>query len=595
MAAENDQSQPPAQAAKPIAPAAGDSASSEALRQIRRELAAAKSTQAALPHLKTALKALGVHQYERGRDAAQMALKSDPDSFLGNHLLAIAHEKLGDWTASLEAYEKTLALKPDSPEVANDLGRLAFRMGMLPQAEALFRFHQSQRANAPESANNLACVLRDQMRYAEAIDLLQPVIQAHPDRAMLWNTLGTVMADMGETDQADIFFAEALRLDPAHVKARYNRSNTQFALGDKVGAIDNCRRAMAVAETPEDKAAMGLALSAMLLASGDLPQGWDAYGARLSPHYVEPVHFLVNRPQWRPGDDIDGRHLLLIGEQGLGDEVLFANVIDDVLEALGPGGRLSLTVDRRLTPLFQRSFPRVQVGTHHTIQRHGRHIRSVPWITDWADVDLWAPMAEPLIQFRPQIASFPNRPQGFLKPDPDRIAYWREKLDALPGGKVGLVWTSMVMNTSRKKYFSPFDRWGPILQTPGTTFVNLQYGDCTADIEMVRRKFGVNIVQPGGIDLKMDLDDVAALSSAMDLVIGPANATSNIAAACGTPAWLIATPGAWTQLGTDHYPWYTQARVFTADTFGDWDPVIAAIGDALGDFVGGQPRKTAAG
>jgi hypothetical protein len=102
---------------------------------------------------------------------------------------------------------------------------------------------------------------------------------------------------------------------------------------------------------------------------------------------------------------------------------------------------------------------------------------------------------------------------------------------------------------------------------------------------MARRAFGVDIVQPQGIDLKMDLDDVAALSCAMDLVLGPANATSNIAAACGAPNWLIAAPGAWPQLGTDRYPFYSQTRVFPTETFGDWSPVLAKIGAALGQFI----------
>lgn len=594
MGAEQDRAHPATGAPKASTPV-GDSASGEALSRLRRQLSQSKATQAALPHLKVALSALGAEDAERARAACDKALKADPDNFLAHHLLAIAFEKLGEWTAAIDSYERALALKPDSPEIANDLGRLAFRMGMLPQAEALFRYHLSMRANAPESANNLACVLRDQMRYAEAIDLLQPVIQANPDRAILWNTLGTVMADMGETDRADIFFAETLRLDPGHVKARYNRSNTQFALGDTTGAIENCRAAMAKSESPQDEATMGLALSAMLLASGDLPQGWEAYRARLSPNFTDPIHFLVNRPQWSPGDDIDGRHLVLIGEQGLGDEILFANVIDDVLAALGPGGRLSLAVEGRLTTLFQRSFPRAQVGAHRTMKRYGRHIRAAPWITDWADVDLWAPMAEMLHQFRADVSSFPNRPEGFLKADPARVEHWRGQLAALPGAKVGLVWTSMLITSARRKYFSPFDHWGPILQTPGVTFVNLQYGDVSADIEMVRREFGVEIVQPQGIDLKMDLDDLAALTSALDLVMGPANATSNIAAACGAPTWLIATPGAWTQLGTDGYPWYTQARVFAAEAFGEWDPVIARIATALDAFVAKGTRARAAG
>ena len=86
---------------------------------------------------------------------------------------------------------------------------------------------------------------------------------------------------------------------------------------------------------------------------------------------------------------------------------------------------------------------------------------------------------------------------------------------------------------------------------------------------------------PARIDLKNDLDDVAALSCALDIVLGPANATSNIAAACGADVWLISTPGAWPKLGTDRYPWYPKMRVFTPPGSNQWDAVMEDVAGAL--------------
>jgi spore coat polysaccharide biosynthesis protein SpsF len=67
--------------------------------------------------------------------------------------------------------------------------------------------------------------------------------------------------------------------------------------------------------------------------------------------------------------------------------------------------------------------------------------------------------------------------------------------------------------------------WRPVLEAPGVTFVNLQYGDCDEEIALAKAEFGVDIWQPPGIDLKQDLDDVAALCCAMDLIVGFSNAT----------------------------------------------------------------------
>ena len=131
-----------------------------------------------------------------------------------------------------------------------------------------------------------------------------------------------------------------------------------------------------------------------------------------------------------------------------------------------------------------------------------------------------------------------------------------------------------------------------MLATPGAVFVNLQYGDCVAEIAAARAQLGVEIFQPPQIDLKDHLDDVAALCCALDLVVGPANATSNIAAACGADAWLISTPGAWPKLGTRRLPWYPSMRVFEPPGFNQWHPVMAQVASALAERVA-QPGTEA--
>jgi hypothetical protein len=146
----------------------------------------------------------------------------------------------------------------------------------------------------------------------------------------------------------------------------------------------------------------------------------------------------------------------------------------------------------------------------------------------------------------------------------------------------------MKLQGARQRQFSPFEQWAPVLQTPGVSFINLQYGDCSEELAMARDQFGVDIWTPPGIDLKQDLDDLAALSCALDLVLGFANATSNIAAACGANTWLIAIPGAWVQAGTGRYPWYPQARVFNPAAFREWGPVMAEVAQALTDEVAPQ-------
>jgi tetratricopeptide (TPR) repeat protein len=558
----------------------GDAASRAALSRLDDAVAQLKAMTVA-PILRRAIAAIGD---ERPKDAADLALKAlhhDERCGLGWYLLAIAREKSGDFKSSITCYEQALALMPNHADIANDLGRLAFRLNLKPVAVELFRHYRAAHPECPQGANNLACALRDLHQYVEAVEVLRPAIMANPESAVLWNTLGTVVSEQGDVASAVTFFDEALRFEPDFAKARYNRANSLLDLGDAQTALIECDRAMADTTIPSDMAMMKLARSTILLCLGRLGEGWDAYEARLDPDFAAVTHFMIDRPRWTLDSDIFGKTLLLMGEQGLGDEVSFATIVPDVLRALGPDGKLQIALEDRLISLFQRSFPDVVVAAHSTYKVDAYTVRGAPFVKDFSQIDIWAPIASMLRQYRRSIEDFPDC-RGFLTPDPERVAHWRGVLGALPGRKVGLLWKSLKLDGARLRHFSPFDQWRPVLETPGVTFVNMQYGDCEAELTQAR-EVGIEIWQPPGIDLKNDLDDVAALSCALDLSIGPANATTNIAAACGADVWLLSTPAAWPRMGTDAYPYYSQVRVFIPPAVGAWDVALAEIAKALAE------------
>jgi len=559
---------------------AGDAASAAALARLDNAITELKAL-SIVPMLQRALSDL---RDEKPKSASQWALKAlnqDPGSGMAWYVLAVAREKAGDFPNSLKAYRSALTLLPDESQVANDLGRLAYRMGMKEVAEQLFRRYLEARPDAHEAANNLACTLRDLGRSEEAIEILRRAILAHPENAMIWNTLGTILYNDGDLANANIFFDEALRLDPTFFKARYNRGNVRLGACDLEGALADSQTALEQAIAPEDRAMMLLARSNIKIAMGRIAEGWDDYESRLDLALAESTQFLVPYPRWTPETPLEGKRLFLMAEQGLGDEVLFANMIPEILEALGPNGKLMLAVEPRLVSLFQRSFPSAEVAGHATYLVGWRKVRGAAAFEDRDDIDLWAPLASPLRRFRARLEDFPAR-EAFLAADPARVRHWRAELDKAPAGrKVGLLWKSMKLSNARQRFYSPFHLWAPVLKTPGVSFVNIQYGDCTPELEWAARELGVSFWVPPGIDLKDDLDDLAALTVALDLTVGFANATSNLAAAAGARTWMISAPSAWTLLGTDRMPWYPTMRVFVPPGFGRWEETLAGVAEAL--------------
>ncbi|MEJ2815839.1 tetratricopeptide repeat protein [Caulobacter sp. CCG-8] len=574
------------EAAAPIvpgmaAPSLGDAASAQALDELKTAVDHLGDLDM-VELLNGAIRALHAGDYGRGEALALEALGRDERQGIAWHVLGVSREKLGDFGSSMRCYEAALQLLPDHGPVAGDLGRLAFRLGLPELAVQFFTHFLASRPGDLEAINNLACALRDTDRSDEAIELVRSAIMQNPGAEGLWNTLGTVLVSRGDGAASLTFFDEALRLLPTYGKAYHNRAFARQDLGDAAGALEDCEAALRNGEEAEanDLATMRFARATALLALGRLREGWEAYEARLSPDLLQVATFVVAKPRWTPGESLAGKRLLVCGEQGLGDEVLFANVLRDAIAAVGDESLLSIVVEYRLVPLFKRSFPKASVTPHRTVRHEGRVYWSAPFIEDWSAIDLWTPMASLLTAFRSTEDAFP-RETGYLVADPERVAYWRDQLAAAPGRKVGLLWKSLSLQAERGRQFSPFEQWRPILQTPGVTFVNLQYGDCEAEIALARERFGVEIWEPRGIDLKYDLDDVAALCRAVDLTIGFSNATFNLAGACGAPVWLLTGAAAWTRLGAKTYPWYPQARVFSPPDYNDWSGVMAEVAAAL--------------
>lgn len=573
---------------------AGDAASPDALRRLNRQLAGTKTAKVqrkVVEKLKAALAAVRAGDFDLGARRAIDALQMDETSGVAWHVLAICREKSGAFGQALQAYEAALKLLPNETDVAQDLGRLAQQLGYLEIAEKLLLKYLAANPGHIEATNNLACVQRDQKRYGDAVETLKALLAVEPESPVLWNTLGTVLSDQGDMTTALTFFEEALRLNPAFAKARYNRANARQPMGDAAGALEDLEAALPGAESPYEKAMMNMARALLLMALGRIPEGFDAYEVRLDRNLPDAMRAVVDAPRWDPAAEaIRGKRLLILGEQGIADEMVFGTCVGDAVEAVGPEGKVFLAVEPRLVGMFQRAFPEVEVGAHRSVRLEGRITRYVPFVEALdGGVDRWTPMASLPAVFRPTLDRFPER-RGYLPADAERVARWKAELEQLgPGFKVGLHWKSLVLNGSRARYFSNFERWKPILTTPGTVMVNLQCGDVSEDMAAAEAA-GVRIWTPP-INLKDDLEDVAALSMALDLVIGPGIAGTNLAAAVGANAWMITAPDDWHFLGTDRYPFYPHLRFFRREAFDEWETTIGRMRAALEDLA----RAAAAG
>jgi len=557
------------------------------LEQLSEEMEAIEARRKSNAVLKRAVRAWQKGELVRAGQLALEATEEDGENAKAYHVLAMALARMGHQHKALVTYERAFALDPEDPELLINLGLAAWNLKLTAGAAKMFQLYIGACPDSPLGYNNLGSVQSDMGYVDTAIETLRAAIFRMPGESVLWNALATVLAENGRVEESLVFYHEAIRLDPNFSRLYHNIGYAYSHLGRLDDALESYNESLACALDPNEQMESRHSRAICLIGMGRIGEGFSEFEIRNDQRFRAYVHHMTKAPLWK-GENLEGKRILIVAEQGLGDEFMFANILPDLQDAVGPDGKLDIAVDPRLIALFQRSFPNADVGRYDDrtlIDKDGnKSLRFIPFSVDKDEPDYWAPMATPLQFYRKELADFPRK--SFLVADPARIETYRTALESFgPGPKVGICWRSMMLGAKRAKYYSALDAWGPILKTPGVTFVNLQYGDCADELARAAELHGVKIETIDGLDLKNDIDGAAALSAALDLVLSAPTAAAATAASVGTEVWFLTAGRTWPQLGTDEYPWYRKTTVFSPEKFGAWEDLIPRVGEALAEFA----------
>ncbi len=557
------------------------------LEALEEELDAALGRRKSNGLLRRAIKVWRRGEIARAGQLALEATEADPTNAQAYHVLALALEKMGHQHKALVTFERALQLDPNDPDLLLNLGLTAWNMKMREQAQNMFRQFIAANPGSPLGYNNLGMVQCELGDPATAIETLRNAIYQMPTEPILWNSLATVLAESSRADESIQFYQEAVRLDPQFSRPYHNLGYAYSHLGLLEEALAAYDGALERVTDPGERVEGLHSRSICLIGMGRLEEGWREYEIRRDTHFRAYVNQMLKAPYWQ-GENLDGKRILVIGEQGLGDEFMFANALPDLIRAVGANGKVQIAVDPRLVPLFQRSFPDAQVGSYDDrklVHRDGdKELRFIPWATANGEPDYQVLMGSLLQYFRKRLQDFPR--EAFLVPDAARVEQYRAQLAALGSGPfAGICWRSMMMTGKRGKYYSALDEWAPILKTPGVTFINVQYGDCADELARAQEMHGMKIHSIEGLDLKQDIEGAAALSAALDLVISAPTAAAATAGSVGTETWFLTAGRTWPQLGTDEFPWYRATKVLSPEKFGDWASLMPKVAQRLADFA----------
>lgn len=380
------------------------------------------------------------------------------------------------------------------------------------------------------------------------------------DQAQLFSAIGHCLAEMGHCEEAEKFYLRAAQKAPSHAILA-SLASIYCKKGDPRKAIEYADRAIEL--DPKSKEAKWNAALA-LLKLHQWEKGWEWYdsliGSKLRPE--PPAIDGVALPIW----DGNGGNVLIHGEQGLGDELMFSSIVPDAVEQ---ADKIILAVQPQLVGLLQRSLPDVFV-----VSRVGKEI-ILPEVVDFTHRYCLGSLGR---LFRNKEEDFPGTP--FLKPCPMRSTMYRGLLDSLgQGKKIGILWKGGVGGLDEMERSIPLTDLEPLL-VQDAHWISLNHlPNVGAECERFYETTGIKIHHFPFTHSK-DYDDTSALVSQLDHVVSVTGTVAHCAAGLGIdthvlvprmPQWRYGHEGS-------SIPWYKSMTLYRQTD--KWP--VEEVADALG-------------
>lgn len=380
----------------------------------------------------------------------------------------------------------------------------------------------------------------DKARYW--FERAQKDIPSNPD---IQNNLATLYINEGKPEKALTYLDEALRLNPEHAQARWNRALSLLELGD--------------------------------YENGFKEYGWGKRAeVRMDRNYTK--HQL---PEWDGSPD---KCVVVYGEQGIGDEIMFASMIPDMMQDCK---QVVFDCHKRLHGLFCNSFPTIDVYPT-------REDETITWSirqdgTQRYPFDAKIAIGDIGKFYRRKIEDFPGTP--YISPTTKSMDVARGKLANLPKKpNIGIAWIGGHKKTRIEVRSVSLEQMLPILKQDAN-WISLQYTDCKEEIDLFQQKHGIQLHYWPEITHAENYDATAGLVANLDLVICICTSVVHLAGSMGIPTWVL-TPSrpAWRyRLDLDYMPWYGQTVTLFRQNQGTvaWEPVIEEVADQLAGLLSG--------
>jgi tetratricopeptide (TPR) repeat protein len=481
---------------------------------------------------------LGVKLYaeDRKKEAENLfrgALRGNPASFKAMFWIGICCFDRRDLYESLYRFDRATKIERRNPVALSNKGMVFSELGHYAEAETELRRALAIDPKSHIAQVNLANVLVRDNRLVEGLSAADRALALNPNDDIGHFNRGIALYSLDRVEESIVAYDAALRVNPQNAEAAYNRSNA-------------------------------------LLKVGRLKEGFAAYDSRLSTDQAGNYYYFEPTAPWWKGEDLAGKTLLIHGEQGIGDSIMFMRYVDELRDRYR-GAKFILVPHTALLSMCQADFgPTFVVSIHPAADKNYpahdfyTYLMSIPGILG-TDLDSIPKPWDPCEQF---IGC-------------ETCAKWGQKVDK-DGFNVGICWSGNWIHKNDAHRSMTLKEFAPIIADhPDINFHCLQkeIRDCDRDLVKFLD------ISTYCADLT-DMRETAHLANRMDLVISVDTAVAHLAATMAIPIWILLpkfrTDWRWMMTGKQT-PWYPSASLFRQSKIGDWTSAISQVSLVLAD------------
>lgn len=459
-------------------------------------------------------------------------LTVNPRHFDSLHLLGVIalHKKL--FNKALELFDDALLIDKTNSMVLNNKGNALRELGRYVEAVKIYEFAITLNPTDATLHINLGLCLTKINLLNEALNSYSKAIELNPNSVEAYTQRGVVLQELNRLDEALLSHDKAIELNPDFAEAQWNKS-------------------------------------LLLLSLSDFKNGWQLYDWRWKIKSPGFKALSFTKPKSEHFESNENKKLLIWGEQGVGDQILYTGMVDQA-QKIRPTSKIM--VDKRLLPLLKRSMPQ------------GIFLEFSKDIKD-SEYDEHLPIADLGKYFRNTSKDFDISRQHYLIADQHRASEIRSKLMGGEKYLCGITWSSKAEKTGNEKTAQLQDLL-PIFAIGNIAFVSLQYGSVQNQLTEFNKAHNINIQECESVDNFNDLDGHASLIQACDFVVAISNTSAHLAGAIGQETYLLCPSGKgllwyWSNTVDGKSMWYPSIQIHQQEVQGRWNEPIQKIHNAI--------------